>query len=56
MSIYEMDFKKLLEYKNETVSVMEKYQEAGETILADLVKNQIRIIDRRIQFLRYDLG
>lgn len=56
MGIYAMDFKRLLEYKNETVSVMEQYQEAGETILADLVKNQIRIIDRRIQFLRYDLG
>ena len=56
MSIYEMDLKELREYKNEVVPAMEKYQEAGETILADLVKNQIRIIDRRIQFLRYDLG
>ena len=51
MSIYDMDLKDLREYKNEVVLTMENYEESGETCLANLVKNQIRIIDERIRYL-----
>jgi hypothetical protein len=46
-----MDLKELREYKNEVVLTMNNYEKSGETILAVLVKNRIRIIDERIRYL-----
>ena len=51
MSIYEMDLKELREYKNEVVLTMNNYEKSGETGLAILMKNRIRIIDNQIRYL-----
>jgi hypothetical protein len=51
MTIYEMTKPQLEEYRECVANALNHYEQNQETLLVELIKNKIRIIDDRIRYL-----